>query len=277
MTSCYYYYRKPLGFCFLVQIRAFVISTSLGLANLNIKEKRNDSGLGSNKMSSWKWAIYGLWKTKQSDSPVSRENKQPHRKRTKYLQVESEIPSCVNSKTKHQGSQNEAPSIPVKNPTNNLHKSVNFKCYFRVLPSSTHKKEKKRRRNCDQRSGLFSFSRKEENERQIVIKERMMASPRKGICCRRGLHFQRYTLRMFAVLWSWVIYHTDYFGNFCLELRDEIFLRFGRFSTCYCWIYRLFFVVITVFGNPTYPLRVCYKTSFNNKFTPSSSCKTVFV
>ena len=72
MTSFYYYYHKPLGFCFLVQIRAFVISTSLGLANLNSKQKRNDSGLGSKKMSSWEWPIYGLWKTKQSDSRVSR-------------------------------------------------------------------------------------------------------------------------------------------------------------------------------------------------------------
>lgn len=106
-------------------------------------------------------------------------NKQPHRKRTKYPQVESEIPSCLNSKTKHQGSQNEAPSIPVKPPTNNLPKSVNFKCYFPVLPSSTHEKEKKkkeeRRRKCNQRSGFFSFTRKEENERRIVIKERMIA------------------------------------------------------------------------------------------------------
>ena len=73
-------------------------------------------------------------------------NKQPHRKRTKYTQVESEIPSCLNSKTKHQGSQNEAPSIPVKPPTNNLPKSVNFKCYFPVLPSSTHEKGKKKKK-----------------------------------------------------------------------------------------------------------------------------------
>ena len=73
-------------------------------------------------------------------------NKQSHRKRTKYPQVESEIPSCLNSKTKHQGSQNEAPSIPVKPPTNNLPKSVNFKCYFPVLPSSTHEKEKKKKK-----------------------------------------------------------------------------------------------------------------------------------
>lgn len=73
-------------------------------------------------------------------------NKQPHRKRTKYPRVESEIPSCLNSKTEHQGSQNEAPSIPVKPPTNNLPKSVNFKCYFPVLPSSTHEKEKKKKK-----------------------------------------------------------------------------------------------------------------------------------
>lgn len=55
-----------------MKIMAFVIQTSPGLANLNIKEKRNDSGLGSKKMSSWKWPIYGLWKTKQSDSRVNK-------------------------------------------------------------------------------------------------------------------------------------------------------------------------------------------------------------
>ena len=35
----YYYYQNPSGFCFLVQIWAFVILNSLGLPNLNIKEK----------------------------------------------------------------------------------------------------------------------------------------------------------------------------------------------------------------------------------------------
>ena len=39
MTSFYYYDQNPLGFCFLVRIRAFVIQTSLGLQNLNIKGK----------------------------------------------------------------------------------------------------------------------------------------------------------------------------------------------------------------------------------------------
>ena len=33
MTSFYNYDQNPLGFCFLVQIRAFVIQTSLGLQN----------------------------------------------------------------------------------------------------------------------------------------------------------------------------------------------------------------------------------------------------
>ena len=39
MTSFYYYDQNPLGFFFLVRIRAFVIQTSLALQNLNIKGK----------------------------------------------------------------------------------------------------------------------------------------------------------------------------------------------------------------------------------------------
>ena len=39
MTSFYYYDQNPSGFCFLVLIRAFVIQTSLGLKNLNMKGK----------------------------------------------------------------------------------------------------------------------------------------------------------------------------------------------------------------------------------------------
>ena len=39
MTSFYYYDQKLSGFCFLVQIRAFAIQTSLGLQNLNMKGK----------------------------------------------------------------------------------------------------------------------------------------------------------------------------------------------------------------------------------------------
>ena len=38
----YYYYQNPSAFCFLVQVRAFIIKTSLGLPNLNMKEKRNE-------------------------------------------------------------------------------------------------------------------------------------------------------------------------------------------------------------------------------------------
>ena len=37
--SFYHYDQNPSAFCFLVQIRAFVIQTSLGLQNLNMKEK----------------------------------------------------------------------------------------------------------------------------------------------------------------------------------------------------------------------------------------------
>ena len=39
MASFYYYDQNPSGFCFLVQIRAFVVQTSLGLKNLNMKGK----------------------------------------------------------------------------------------------------------------------------------------------------------------------------------------------------------------------------------------------
>ena len=35
MTSFYCYDKNPSGLCFLVQIRAFVIETSLGLQNKN--------------------------------------------------------------------------------------------------------------------------------------------------------------------------------------------------------------------------------------------------
>ena len=39
MTSFYYYDQNPSGFCFPVQIAAFVIYTSMGLPNLNMKGK----------------------------------------------------------------------------------------------------------------------------------------------------------------------------------------------------------------------------------------------
>ena len=39
MTSFYYYNQRRPGVCFLVQIKARVIQTSLGLPNLNMKGK----------------------------------------------------------------------------------------------------------------------------------------------------------------------------------------------------------------------------------------------
>lgn len=51
---------------------------------------------------------------------------------------------------------------------NQLISSVIFGC---SPPPPT--KKKKKRRKCNQRSGLLSFTRKEENERRIVIKERI--------------------------------------------------------------------------------------------------------
>ena len=58
METFYVYYQNPLGFCFLLQIRAFVIQISLGLPNLKMKEKKDmNSGLSSNKTSSCKWHI----------------------------------------------------------------------------------------------------------------------------------------------------------------------------------------------------------------------------
>ena len=39
MTSFYYHDQNPSWFCFLVQMRAFVIQTSPGLPNLNMKGK----------------------------------------------------------------------------------------------------------------------------------------------------------------------------------------------------------------------------------------------
>ena len=39
MASFYYYDRNPSGYCFLVQIKAFVNKTSLGLPNFNMKGK----------------------------------------------------------------------------------------------------------------------------------------------------------------------------------------------------------------------------------------------
>ena len=40
MTLFYYYDQNPSDIAFLVQIRAFVIQTSLGSPNLNVKKKK---------------------------------------------------------------------------------------------------------------------------------------------------------------------------------------------------------------------------------------------
>ena len=58
MTSFYYYDQNPSGFCFLVLIRAFVIQTSLGLQNLNMKGKTKRILVVVIKMTpSCKWPI----------------------------------------------------------------------------------------------------------------------------------------------------------------------------------------------------------------------------
>ena len=49
MSSFYYYDQDPSGFCFLVQIRAFVVLTSLGLPNLNMKRKNERNSGRSSK------------------------------------------------------------------------------------------------------------------------------------------------------------------------------------------------------------------------------------
>ena len=56
MGTFYFYYQNPLGFCFLLQIRAFVIRIFLGLPNLKMKENTKWI-LNSNQTSSCKWLI----------------------------------------------------------------------------------------------------------------------------------------------------------------------------------------------------------------------------
>ena len=52
------YDRNPSGCCFLVQIKAFVNKTSLGLTNFNMKVKNEmNCGLSRKKTSSCKWPI----------------------------------------------------------------------------------------------------------------------------------------------------------------------------------------------------------------------------
>ena len=71
MASFYYYDQNPSGFCFLVQIRAFAIPTSLGLQNLNMKGKNEkDFGRSSKMTPSCKWLI-GTQKKKPSQTLFS--------------------------------------------------------------------------------------------------------------------------------------------------------------------------------------------------------------
>ena len=61
MASFYYYDQDPSGFCFLEQIRAFVILTSLGLPSFKYEKKNEkNSGRSSNKTPSRKWPIWSL-------------------------------------------------------------------------------------------------------------------------------------------------------------------------------------------------------------------------
>ena len=52
MTSFYYYDQNPSGICFLVQIRAFVIETSLrtGITKLKYERKNEKDSGGSSKI-----------------------------------------------------------------------------------------------------------------------------------------------------------------------------------------------------------------------------------
>ena len=58
MASFYYYYQNPSGFRFLVQIRAFVTQTSLGIPNFKkYKRKRRNEFLSQIDFISCKWPI----------------------------------------------------------------------------------------------------------------------------------------------------------------------------------------------------------------------------
>ena len=71
---------NPSGFCFLVQFRGFIIETSLGLPNLNVKEKKQkNSGRSSKMTSSCNWPIIswfetlaGTWRCHLSIAPTLR-------------------------------------------------------------------------------------------------------------------------------------------------------------------------------------------------------------
>ena len=58
MASFYYYDQNPSGFCFLVQITAFVIKSSLELLNFKSEGKNEKNSGRSSKMTpSCSWPI----------------------------------------------------------------------------------------------------------------------------------------------------------------------------------------------------------------------------
>lgn len=165
----------------------------------------------------------------------------------------------------------------MKPPTNNLPKSINFKCYFPVIPSSTHEKEKKKKKKeeesvtSDQAFFLYEKGGKWETNSDKREDDRRLNS-----CLPRGRGFAAEEVYIFSAIhweclrfcglcgnfsyglfWKLLLLNCNITVSISLNTQDKIFLRFGRFSTCYCWICQLFFAVITVFGNPTYPLCVC--------------------
>ena len=59
MVSFHYYDQDPSGFCFLVQVRAFVILNPHGATKFKYKNKtQKNSGRSSKMTSSCKWPAY---------------------------------------------------------------------------------------------------------------------------------------------------------------------------------------------------------------------------
>ena len=77
MASFYYYYQNPSGFCFLVEIIAFVILPSLGLITKFKYERKNEmnSGLSSKKTLSCKWPSLFIL-SKRDDNLIVMQNVQ---------------------------------------------------------------------------------------------------------------------------------------------------------------------------------------------------------
>ena len=61
MASFYYYDQDPSGFCFLVQIRAFVFFSLTGATKFKYEKKtQKNSGRSSKMTPSCKWPILSL-------------------------------------------------------------------------------------------------------------------------------------------------------------------------------------------------------------------------